>query len=217
MQRLIEGIHRFHREEFGRYRELFQRLSRDGQKPHTLFITCSDSRVVAELVTRSRPGDLFVVKNVGNIVPQGGDSGRGGATAAGVEFAVGTLGVSDIVVCGHSECGAMQALLEGLPDPGATPHLSAWLGLAGPVLRVIESDYRHLTDRGARITAAAEENVLFALENLRTYPAVRAGLEAGSLRLHGWFFKIATAEFFAFDPEQRQFVPLTGAAPGATP
>ncbi|KAF0178100.1 MAG: Carbonic anhydrase [Limisphaerales bacterium] len=208
MQRLIEGVHRFRSDEFGAYRALFQRLSREGQNPHTLFITCSDSRVLAELITQSQPGDLFVVKNVGNIVPPAGVTGETNSTAAAVEFAVTTLGVSDIVVCGHSQCGAMQALLEGLPQPEAMPHLDAWLRVATPVRDIIRSGYQHLTDRSARTNAAAEENVLFAIENLEAYPAVKARLDHGSLHLHGWFFNIATAELFAYNPETKQFEPL---------
>jgi hypothetical protein len=125
MEKLIEGVHKFRDEEFGRYRELFARLSQEGQNPHTLFITCSDSRVLAELVTNSKPGDLFVVKNAGNIVPPATVTGSTNSTAAAIEFAVRILGVNDIVVCGHTQCGAMAALVDGLPDPGALPHLAA--------------------------------------------------------------------------------------------
>ena len=205
MHRLIEGVHRFQSEEFGAYRGLFQRLSREGQKPHTLFITCSDSRVLAELITQSQPGDLFVVKNVGNIVPPVGVTGETNSTAAAIEFAVSTLGVSDIVVCGHSQCGAMQALMEGLPPAHAMPHLEAWLKVAAPVRDIIERGYQHLADRNERTNAAAEENVLFAIENLEAYPAVKARLNDGSLHLHGWFFNIATADLFAFNPDTKQF------------
>src|SRR2546423_11812916 len=111
MQRLLAGIHKFRKEEFGRYSALFRKLSKEGQNPHTLFITCSDSRVLAELVTQSQPGDLFVVKNAGNIVPP---AKIGGSTGAAIEFAVHVLEVSDIVVCGHTQCGAMTALLNGV-------------------------------------------------------------------------------------------------------
>jgi carbonic anhydrase len=208
VQRLIEGAHKFRREVFGRYEELFRRLSRQGQKPHTLFITCADSRVLAELITQSQPGDLFVVKNVGNIVPAADVTGATNSTAAAIEFAVETLEVTDVVVCGHSQCGAMEALLYGAGCSETTPHLAEWLRTAAPVRAVIERQYPHLTERAARVTAAAEENVLFALENLETYPVVAQRLAAGELRLHGWFFKIATAELFAYSPETRQFVPL---------
>jgi carbonic anhydrase len=205
MEKLIAGIHKFREDELGRYQKLFHRLSREGQNPHTLFITCSDSRVLAELITQSQPGDLFVVKNVGNIVPSSDAVGSTNSTAAAVEFAVQTLGVSDVVVCGHSLCGAMKALLGGLSDEDATPHLSEWLELASPVRKLIERDYGHLTDLNARTTAAAEENVLFALENLRSYPIVSSRLALGTLRLHGWFFNIATAEMFAYDSDAQQF------------
>lgn len=208
MQRLIDGFHRFRNEEFGSYRELFRKLSREGQKPHTLFITCCDSRVLAELITQSRPGDLFVVKNIGNIVPPAGARGDTNSTAAAVEFAVENLRVSDIVICGHSQCGAMAALLGGLPADDAQPHLRDWLKLALPVLDTVKKNYTHLTETGARQNAAAEENVLFNLDNLHNYPCVRRRLADGSLRLHGWFFKIATAELFAYDPAARQFTPL---------
>src|SRR5213593_761895 len=113
MQKLIAGVHKFRKDEFGQYRELFRKLSREGQRPETLFITCSDSRVLAELITQSQPGDLFVVKNVGNIVPPATVGGDTNSTAAAIEFAVQTLEVSDIVVCGHSQCGAVAALMTG--------------------------------------------------------------------------------------------------------
>ncbi len=208
MQKLIEGVHRFRNDEFGNYRKLFRKLSQDGQNPHTLFITCSDSRVLAELITQSQPGDLFVVKNVGNIVPPSSATGSTNSTAAAIEFAVQNLNVSDIVVCGHSQCGAMDALLHGLANEQSTPHLRDWLALALPVRRVLQQEYTHLVSREERTTAAAEENVLFALENLHTYTAVQTRLADGSLQLHGWFFKIATAELFAYDPDTKQFAPL---------
>ena len=209
MQKLIEGVHKFQAEKFGRYRELFRRLSREGQNPHTLFITCSDSRVLAELITQSQPGDLFVVKNVGNIVPPAHVTGSTNSTAAAVEFAVEVLQVGDIVVCGHSQCGAMDAFLRTGPPIQTMPNLNEWLRAAEPVRRIIETGYQHLKDPQERITAAAEENVLFALENLHSYPAVQRRLADGTLRLHGWFFKIATAELFAYDPEAMQFLPLS--------
>ena len=208
MQKLIEGVHKFQTEEFGNYRTLFRKLSQEGQNPHTLFITCSDSRVLAELITQSKPGDLFVVKNVGNIVPPASATGSTNSTAAAIEFAVSSLHVSDIVVCGHSQCGAMEALLAASPPDSSLPHLREWLALAAPVRQVLQTEYAHLKSPNDRANAAAQENVLFALENLHTYPVVQARLTDGSLRLHGWFFKIANAELFAYDPESRQFSPL---------
>ena len=206
MQKLISGLHKFRQEELGRYQELFHRLSKEGQNPHTLFITCSDSRILAELITQSQPGDLFVVKNIGNIVPAADAVGSSNPTAAAIEFAVQILGVSDIVVCGHSQCSAMENLLKGLPEPETMPHLHKWLELAAPVRDLVKSDYKHLKkDSEACANAAAEENVLLALENLHTYQVVSKKLSAGKLHLHGWFFKIATAEMFAYDSAIQQF------------
>lgn len=207
MNRLLAGINKFQHEELERYEELFQRLSREGQSPHTLFITCSDSRVLAELVTQSQPGDLFVVKNVGNIIPPIHASGSTDSTAAAVEFAVQTLGVKDIVVCGHSLCGAMAALLDGLPEQAQMPHLQEWLELAAPIKKIIERDYQHLeTEERKRV--AAEINILFGLENLRAYPLVQSHLAAGTLNLHGWFFDIATAKMLEYNPQSKQFQPI---------
>ena len=208
MQRLIEGVHKFRNDEFGNYRKLFRKLSQEGQNPHTLFITCSDSRVLAELITQSKPGDLFVVKNVGNIVPPANVRGDTNSTAAAIEFAVETLRVSDIVICGHSQCGAITAMLSKNPVSNSMPNLRDWLSVAAPVLATVKKDYAHLPEGTAKETAAAEENVLFGLDNLHSYSCVQERLMDGSLRLHGWFFKIATAELFAFDPETRQFLPL---------
>lgn len=205
MQKLIQGIHKFRQDELKKYKKLFSRLSRDGQKPHTLFITCSDSRILAELITKSQPGDLFVVKNVGNIVPTADSKGVTNSTAAAIEFAVHTLEVSDIVVCGHSQCGAMDALVNGVPDSQSMPHLCDWLQLAAPVRQLVERDYCHLKDSNERTTVAAEENILLGLENLQTYPCVKTRLASGALMLHGWFFDIATAEIFAYDSSDQQF------------
>jgi carbonic anhydrase len=208
MQRLIEGVHKFRKDEFGNFRKLFRKLSQEGQNPHTLFITCSDSRVLAELITQSKPGDLFVVKNIGNIVPLASATGSTNSTAAAIEFAVEVLRVSDIVVCGHSQCGAMTALLEGISSK-SMPHLEEWLRLAAPVRERVEKEYGWVKDISERISAAGGENVLFALDNLHSYPCVQDRLADGSLRIHGWYFQIATAELFAFDPVTQQFARIT--------
>jgi carbonic anhydrase len=206
MQRLIDGVHRFRGDEFGKYKALFRRLSRQGQAPHTLFITCADSRVLAELITQSNPGDLFVIKNVGNIVPHA-DPGELNSTGAAVEFAVERLNVSDIVVCGHSQCGAIAALMDPALAQGL-PHLEKWVESAAPVRELIDTKYQHVTDPDERIRIVEEENVLFSIERLRTYDCVERRLAQGTLRLHAWFFKIATAELFAYDAVLKQFVPI---------
>jgi carbonic anhydrase len=209
MQKLLEGVHRFQQREFGKYKEVFRRLSRDGQKPHTLFITCADSRVVAELITQSKPGDIFVIKNIGNIVPPAADDIGWNSTGAGIEFAVDILGVSDVVVCGHSQCGAISALMKPEAAPEELKLLRKWISLAAPVRETIERNYHHLDSEAARIRAAEEENVLFSIDQLHAYSSVARRLQEGSLRLHAWFFKIDTAELFGYDPENRQFQLIT--------
>ncbi len=207
MQQLIAGVHKFQQDELGKYRQLFHRLSREKQNPHTLFITCSDSRVLAELITQSQPGrSLRGEKRRQHGPPRG--CPRRNSTAAAIEFAVKMLGVSDVVVCGHSQCGAMTALLNGLPEIEEISHLRDWIATAAPVRELMDRHYQHLTDPDARITAAAGENVLFALENLHTYPAVATRIADGTLRLHGWFFQIATAKLFAYDLATQQFQPI---------
>jgi len=207
VQKLIEGVHRFRNGEFGAHRKLFKRLSRDGQKPHTLFITCADSRVIAEMITQSKPGDLFVLKNVGNIVPPADPQTAGHSVGAGIEFAVEVLKVTDIVVCGHSQCGAVAALMNEA-TVGELAHLRNWVKMAAPVRAVMQEKYQHLSDPETRLRAAEEENVLFSLERLHTYPCVQEGLAAGTLQVHAWFFNIARAELFFYDPVVKQFLPI---------
>lgn len=203
MQQLIQGIHQFQKDGFGPLQTLFEELAK-GQNPETLFITCSDSRIDPNLLTRAKPGDLFILRNAGNIIPPHG-AVRGGE-AATIEFAVAALGVKDVIVCGHSHCGAMKGLLE--PD-GLTnlPAVADWLAHAETTRRIMRENYSHLEGK-ALLTATIEENVLVQLENLRTLPSVAAALVRGRLRLHGWVYKIETGEVFAFDVSSGQFVPV---------
>lgn len=205
MQKLVQGIHRFQSEHFVANRELWSRLSR-GQSPETLFITCSDSRISPSLLTGTSPGELFIIRNAGNIVPP---AGVGGGEAASIEFAVAGLEVKDIVICGHSLCGAMKALL----DPSKVeklPALRAFLDHASGTKKIVNDRYAHL-DVEARERVAVQENVLVQLEQLRTHPVVAERLERGKLRLHAWVFKIETGEIFAYQPSDNEFAPITEA------
>ena len=203
MQKLIQGIHDFQQAGFQPLESLFKELAK-GQSPETLFITCSDSRIDPSLLTRSRPGDLFILRNAGNIVPPHG-AVRGGE-AATIEFAVSVLGVRDIIICGHSHCGAMKGLLH--PETlSAVPAVADWLQHAETTRRIVNDNYTHL-EGDALVTATIEENVLVQLENLRTLPSVASKLVRGSLRLHGWVYKIETGEVFAYEVGSGQFVPI---------
>ena len=204
MQRLIHGIHRFQAEDFGPLRRLFEELV-EGQRPETLFVTCSDSRIDPNLLTRSRPGDLFILRNAGNIVPPHGAAPNG--EAATIEFAVAALGVREIVLCGHTHCGAVQGLLH--PEQVASlPAMAAWLAHAAPTRRIMDEHYGHLVDPDARLTAAVGENVLVQLEHLRTLPSVAARLARGDLRLYGWVYHIGSGRVFAYDSHAEEFVPV---------
>jgi carbonic anhydrase len=207
MQKLVDGVHNFRREIFGPQRELFERLC-EGQDPLALFITCSDSRINPNLLTQTDPGELLILRNAGNIIPPI-DAGSGGE-AATIELAVNAVGVSDIIVCGHSHCAAMQGLLQ--PEQlEAMPLLRSWLKHADQTRRIMRSRYCHL-EGGALLTATVEENVLVQLDHLRTHPSVAAALARRKLTLHGWVYKLDTGEVFAFDPEIGQFQ-LLGEAP----
>ena len=212
MQKLVDGIHHFQATAFTSEREFFERLAH-GQSPETLFITCSDSRINPNLLTNTRPGELFILRNAGNIVPpHGAANGGEGAT---IEYAVAALGVRDIVVCGHSHCGAMKGLVapEGLDE---LPAVRAWLGHAEATRRIMRENYGHL-EGPALVTATVQENVLAQLENLRTHPAVAARLARGALHLHGWVYKIETGEVFSYDPASGQFGPIASHPEAARP
>jgi carbonic anhydrase len=201
MQKLIQGIHQFQSADFVSLQGLFETLAK-GQHPDTLFITCSDSRIDPNLLTRSKPGDLFIIRNAGNIIPPHGAAN--GGEAATVEFAVAALGVRDVIICGHSHCGAMKGLLE--PDQVATlPAVASWLAHAETTRRIIRDNYSEL--QGDRLLmATVEENVLVQLEHLRTLPSVASRLVRGDLNLHGWVYRIETGEVFAYDFATGQFV-----------
>jgi carbonic anhydrase len=202
MQKLVDGIHRFQKDIFCSQAQFFQRLV-DGQQPLALFITCSDSRIDPNMLTQTRPGELFIMRNAGNIVPPYGAATSSGE-AATIEYAVGMLAVEDIVVCGHSHCGAMNALLH--PEQTASaPAVQAWLRHADATSRIVRENYGHLQDGHALLTATVEENVLVQLENLRTHPAVLAALGRKRMRLHGWVYKFETGQVFAYDGETEQF------------
>ncbi len=210
MQRLIEGIHNFQRSYFSEHRKLFETLS-NGQNPSALFITCSDSRINPNLITQTEPGELFILRNAGNIVPAYG--AVEGGEAATIEYAVSVLKVRDIVICGHSLCGAMAGLIApGGPSANGAlrlPCVEAWLKHSEATRRILEENYGHITDPKARLTAAVEENVLVQLENIRTHPSVAAALARRSVSLHGWVYKFETGQVFAYDPDVGQYVSLS--------
>jgi carbonic anhydrase len=207
VQKLQAGIHHFQANYFASHRQLFEQLAENGQRPETLFVTCSDSRVVPNLITNAAPGELFIVRNVGNVIPSAGRGVLGGVSAA-IQYAVEMLEVGNVIVCGHTHCGAIDAILH--PERVAhLPFVSRWLAESASIPGLIEERYGHL-DGEARVVAAVQENVLVQLENLRSFDFVARRLESGALKMSGWVFKIATGQVFDYDPVSGQFLQLGG-------
>ncbi|SMG56214.1 carbonic anhydrase [Paraburkholderia susongensis] len=202
MQEIIEGLIRFQREVFPQQSALFKRLS-TAQNPSTLFVTCSDSRVVPELLTQTEPGSLFVIRNAGNIVPSYGP--EPGGVSATVEYAVAVLGVRDIVICGHSNCGAMTAI-STCTNLEHMPAVANWLRHADAAKAINAS--RHYCSDTERLEALVKDNVIAQLANIRTHPPVAVGLANKTLRLHGWIFNIESAEMLALDGKSGEFLSL---------
>ncbi|MFE7649106.1 carbonic anhydrase [Streptomyces phaeoluteigriseus] len=191
MKALLDRARSFKRRvdfESGEYRRLAE-----GQYPEALFITCSDSRVIPALITGARPGEIFELRNAGNIVPPHDQQGASGE-AATVEYALEVLGVQDIVVCGHSHCGAMGALKSG-DDLSALPGVDAWLQLARPRLAPVLDGV--LEDPS--LPDIAQLNVVNQLATLRSHPAARRRLDTGQLRLHGWYYEVDTGQVHELD------------------
>lgn len=203
MDRILKGLSYFQKRVYPRHRELFHKLAL-GQKPDALFITCADSRIDPCLLTQTKPGELFICRVIGNIVPPYPDA-IGGVSAT-IEYAVGVLGVPDVIVCGHTDCGVMKGVL----NPEALEPLtsvSAWLNYAQPARKAVESQEKR--SAGADfLMALTERNVVQQLANLRTHPAVSARLEQGDLHLHGWVYHLAEGVVTSCDPDREVFAPL---------
>jgi carbonic anhydrase len=214
---LVKRLARFERSFFPKYREAYRRLVKEGQHPRTLFIGCSDSRIVPYVLTGTGPGDLFVVRNVGNLVPPYDPSGSDPALGAAVEFAVQSLRVRDIVICGHSHCGAIRALYEEPQALRDMPQLARWLDHArDAVLPVTVSE--------EALRRTEQRSIVLQLERLMGYPAVAAGVAKGAVFLHGWHYIIEEGRILVLDVETGRFVatdvamgePAAGAADAAS-
>lgn len=210
MNELIGRVFDFERQVFPNQSDLYRQLAADGQKPKALMISCADSRVVPEQIVQAQPGDLFVCRNAGNIVPP--FATMNGGVSSTVEYAVAALGVRDIIVCGHSDCGAMKALvhpenLEGMPN------VTAWLRHSHAAECVLNDSYPELTDDRERVRVLALENVVAQLAHLRTHPSVASGISRGEISLHGWFVDIGAGEILGLDGDTGQFVAMRGDRP----
>jgi carbonic anhydrase len=201
VDRILKGLSRFQKRVYPKHRDLFQRLAL-GQRPEALFITCADSRIDPCMLTQTKPGDLFISRVIGNIIPPYPDA-IGGVSAT-IEYAVGVLGVVDIIVCGHTDCGVMKGVIN--PEPlEPLSSVSAWLHYAQPARNAAAA--RKQTQTGPEfLLSVTEHNVIEQLSNLRTHPSVAARLEQGDLRLHGWLYDLGEGSVTAYDPDAGGFV-----------
>lgn len=202
IDKLLAGHRRF-KKEFSSAPELFVRLAEAGQSPKVLWIGCSDSRVIPEQITGAEPGDLFVMRNVANVVPP---AGIGPAVGTAIEFAVMQLQVAHIVICGHTQCGGISAL-ESQPDVIQEPHLARWLELARPALSQVKAsgvpeESRHLE--------TVKANVLIQRNNLTTYRCVREAMSVGTLTTHGWLYDLHRGDLLAYDDERHEWNVMLG-------
>ena len=204
-ERLFDGVREFRERVFPEKRRHFEKLA-EGQEPGTLFITCADSRVVPEMITQTRPGELFVCRNIGNIVPTYGEM-LGGVSAV-IEYAVMALKVKNIVICGHSDCGAMKGLLhENNEALAQMPTVKSWLRNAESARTVVEATRGHLVG-DAKVQALVEQNVITQMQHLGTHPSVAAALATDRVVVHGWIYDIGGGEVRTYDPERRTFTAM---------
>lgn len=203
MRKLVKGLREFRANYFSTHQELFEQLSHS-QKPRVLFITCSDSRIDPNLITQTEVGELFVIRNAGNIIPPyGAANGGEGAT---LEYAIHALGIEQIVVCGHSHCGAMKGLLKLNQLQEEMPLVYDWLKHTEATRRLLKDNYSNYNGEEL-LEIAVAENILTQIENLKTYPVVHSKLYQGKLKLYGWIYHIESGEVLAYDPVNHAYVP----------
>ncbi|ACK73307.1 Carbonate dehydratase [Gloeothece citriformis PCC 7424] len=213
MKKLIEGLEKFQAGYFSLHRDLFEELAH-GQKPRILFITCSDSRIDPNLITQAQVGDLFVIRNAGNMIPPYGATN--GGEGAALEYALHALGIEQIIICGHSHCGAMKGLLKLNKLAEDMPLVYDWLKQAEATRRLVKDNYKDLEGEDL-LEVTVAENVLTQLENLHTYPIVRSKLHQNKLSLHGWIYRIETGEVLAYDSVLHDFVAPHSRLPAPEP
>lgn len=208
MDILLEGIIKFRRGDFEAHKELFKDL-KDRQKPHTLFITCSDSRVDPNMITDTLPGDLFIIRNIANIVPPYREKADYAATTSAIEYAVLSLEVENIIVCGHSNCGGCAICLKAGDYLDELPHTRKWLELIYPVRNRVIAEIKD-SEYEAREWMMEQVNVVEQVKNLMTYPYIKQKAAAGQLNVSGWHYIIETGEIFIYDQNAGEFLLANG-------
>lgn len=203
MEKLLQGLIKFRENDFEVHRELFEQLSKS-QNPHTLFIGCSDSRLVPDLITQTLPGELFVVRNIANIVPPYRKSPEYLATTSAIEYAVNVLEIQNIIVCGHSNCGGCESLYSPDEVLNTIPHTKKWLELAGNVKNKVLSKVPE-EEKAKREWMTEQINVVEQLKHLLTYPFIREKYAQGTLTIEGWYYIIETGEVYIYNKQNGVF------------
>ena len=209
LEQLKDGVRRFRANVYPKHAEMYAKAATDTQRPHTLFVACADSRVDPNEITQSAPGEVFVLRNIGNMVPAYGE--MVGGNSAVIEFAVASLKVKHIVICGHSDCGAMKALLQ--PESVKNmPTVTSWLTNAKAALTVAETLHNKKEWRREILPLLTEENVLLQLQHLKTHPVVAGAMAMGELTVSGWVYDIGKGQVSIAEDGQRAFTPVDAAA-----
>lgn len=204
---LIAGYENFRDKKFKKYQNRFIDLVEEGQRPKVLFVACSDSRVDPALITNSNPGELFVVRNIGNLIPPFSPDNDFHGTAAAIEYAVSVLNVTDIIVCGHSNCGAIEGVYREINEP-ALVHVKKWLELGREARDYVENRIKDGESVAKKLSMTERISVVFQLSNLLTYPEVVRKVDLGELSLRGWYYKIKTGELEYYDDVSMSFKPM---------
>ena len=208
IKKLIKGNKRFRKAKFTKYKDDFKTLVTHGQKPNILFIGCSDSRVVPDLIVDSKPGDMFLLRNIGNFVPPYANDNDFHGSSSAIEYAVSVLGVKDIIVCGHSHCGAISSLYKDLSNEPDLQHVRKWLTLGQKAKEYTRLALGDKATKENLLRTTEKISVKHQLENLLTYPVVNKKVHSGELDIHGWYYKIEDGSIEVYDGDSCGFIPL---------
>lgn len=207
IQKLIDGFTRFRAQHFGSDSNLYPRLTREGQSPRIMVIACCDSRVDPAIILSCDPGDLFIVRNVANLVPPQEDQGHYHGTSAALEFAVRVLGIRHIIVLGHSRCGGIRTLLTGLEGNDVGQFIKPWMAIAGKARQEALAS-GHRSDSPEARLIAEQASIRISLDNLNSFPWLKQNIEKGTLQIHGWYFDLDHGDLLRFDPPSHRFESL---------
>ena len=205
MRKLIQGNKRFRKEKFSEYKDSYASLIKNGQKPKILFIGCSDSRVVPDMIVDTNPGDMFLLRNIANFVPPYSNDNDFHGVSAVIEYAVSVLKVQDIIVCGHSHCGGCAALYEDLDNKKELSHVKKWLELGEKAKNYALENVKKGAKKSKLLRLTEKVSVVHQIENLLTYPEVKKNIKKGNLHIHGWYYNIKNGSIDVYNPYTKEY------------